>query len=133
MMRHLLKPISQQKMTIGSIFKIGIPIVQQVYKHRKTIYAVLTAQDRYISSAFRYGGYGKATSYGVRSGALAGSTIGYFISNAPDTPGNGIQTPFQKQPQTSKPYKTRNRFSSRLGSRNADRDKYNRYCRRSRY
>ncbi len=120
------------KMVIALV-KPAIIIAQQIIKHRKAIYAVLTAQDRYISSAFRYGGYGKATSYGVRSGALAGSIAGAFISNAPDTPGNGIQTPFQKQPATSKQDQTRRRQSSSKYGRNANRDKYNRYCRQSRY
>ncbi len=90
-------------MVLGQILKVG----SVVFRHRKAIYAVLTAQDRYISKSFKYGGYGKATSYGVRSGALAGGIAGAFINNAEDTPGNGIPTPFRKQPTPSAPYKTR--------------------------
>ncbi len=106
-------------MVLGQILKVGSVII----KHRKAIYAVLTAQDRYISKSFRYGGYGKATSYGVRSGALAGSIAGAFINQADESPGNGIQTPFQKQqPTTGKPYKTRGRQSVRYNRR------YSRKC-----
>jgi len=105
-----------------ALVRPAIVIIQQVYKHRKAIYAVLTAQDRYISKSFKYGGYGKATSYGVRSGALAGSIAGAFISNAADTPGNdnGLQKKVQQQITTSKPYQTRNRQTIR------DKRRYNR-------
>ncbi len=99
-------------MVLGQILKVGSVIV----RHRKAIYAVLTAQDRYISSAFKYGGYGKATSYGVRSGALAGSVIGAFINKAEDSPGNGIQKDLPKKRSritTGKPYQTRRRQTSR--------------------
>ncbi len=115
------------------LIKPAIAVATQVYKHRKAIYAVITAQDRYIKSATMYGRWSKAQSYGWRSGAIAGSFAGAFITTADDTPGNGIQTPFQKQPQTSKPDKTRRRFTGGKYSRNANRDKYNRYCRPSRY
>ncbi len=104
-------------MPLIPIIVTAAKVATKVYKHRKAIYAVLTAQDRYISSAFRYGGYGKATSYGVRSGALAGSVIGSFINNAEDTPGNGVQKPFHGTP-SSPPNKTRIRQSIRDGSRN---------------
>ncbi len=95
-------------MTIGPIIKIGATVATQVYKHRKAIYAVLTAQDRYISKSFRYGGYGKATSYGVRSGALVGSVVGAFITQGDNNLNDGIQKiQPTKQPQTGKSYKTR--------------------------
>ncbi len=119
-------------MVIGLIRPV-IVVAQQVYKHRKAIYAVLTAQDRYISKSFRYGGYGKATSYGVRSGALAGSIAGAFINNASESPGNGISSPFRKQPKASKPYKTRNRFAKRSNRGYSDSYKSNRYRRCPRY
>ncbi len=105
-----------------ALIRPAIAVATQVYKHRKTIYAVLTAQDRYISKSFRYGGYGKATSYGVRSGALVGGIVGAFI-NAPDTPGNDGSIPFKKQPKTSPPDKTRGRRTGRYSS------KYNRFQR----
>ncbi len=104
-------------MPIVPIIVTAAKVATKVYKHRKAIYAVLTAQDRYISSAFRYGGYGKATSYGVRSGALAGSVIGAFINNAEDTPGNGVQKPFHGTPSGPQ-NQTRVRQSIRYGSRN---------------
>ncbi len=117
-----------------ALIRPAIAVATQVYKHRKAIYAVLTAQDRYISNAFRYGGYGKATSYGVRSGALAGSVIGAFITNeAEDTPGNGVPKTFRKQPKTSKPYKTRSRPATSGYSRNKQRYNPDRYCRRTNF
>ncbi len=92
-----------------ALIRPGIAIASQIYKHRKAIYAVLTAQDRYISGAFKYGRYGKATSYGVRSGALVGSVAGAFISNqADDSPGNAIQKKLPTKSPTGKTYKTRN-------------------------
>ncbi len=108
-------------MVAGGIVKVLGTVIPLVYKHRKAIYAVLTAQDRYISRSFKYGGYGKATSYGVRSGALAGSIIGSIINQADDSPGNGIQKPFQKQPKTNKSYQTRSRRTSRNYSRYSNR------------
>ncbi len=104
-------------MALVPIIITAAKVAQKVYQHRKAIYAVLTAQDRYISSAFRYGGYGKATSYGVRSGALAGSIAGAFINNASDSPGNGIQKPFKSSPTPGKPNKTRGRFPVRSNRR----------------
>ncbi len=108
-------------MVLGQILKVGSVLI----KHRKAIYAVLTAQDRYISKSFKYGGYGKATSYGVRSGALAGSIIGAFIKDDNTfQPGNGavLQPKQRNVPKTDKSYKTRNRSTSRYGTR------YNKYC-----
>ena len=87
-------------------------IVQTGFKYRKQIYRTLVAQDRAIDKAFKVGGYSRATRYGVRHGALAGSIIGTVISNlAPETPGNEFQIPWQKRPrpQTRKPYQTRSR------------------------
>ncbi len=110
-------------MVLGQILKVAAVVV----KHRKAIYAVLTAQDRYISKSFKYGGYGKATSYGVRSGALAGSVAGAFINNADDSPGNGIQTQPRKLDKTSPSYQTRSRQSTRTSSRSP------RFCRPRNY
>ncbi len=99
-------------MVLGQILKVG----QVVYKYRKAIYTVLTAQDRYIKSATTYGRWSKSASYGWRSGAVAGSFAGAFITNADDSPGNGIQT--TKPVTPSRPsYQTRNRQTSRSNSR----------------
>ncbi len=111
-----------------ALVRPAIAVVSQIYKHRKSIYAVLTAQDRYISKSFRYGGYGKATSYGVRSGALAGSIAGAFINNAEETPGNGNQKPFYG-PTTSAPDKTRGRYTVRNRSRYSSKFRTNYNCR----
>ncbi len=108
-----------------ALIRPAIAVASQVYKHRKAIYAVLTAQDRYISNSLRYGGYGKATSYGVRSGALIGSIAGAFITNAPDSPGNddAVQKQIPKQYTPRTPYKTRSRYTARNRTRSK-----NRYC-----
>ncbi len=103
-----------------ALIRPAIKIATLVYKHRKSIYTVLTAQDRYIDKAMKAGRYGRQARYGVRSGALAGSIIGSVINNADDSPGNGISKPFQKQPKTNKPYKTRPRQTSRYRSRSVE-------------
>ncbi len=114
-----------------TLIRPAIVVAQQIIKHRKAIYAVLTAQDRYISKSFRYGGYGKATSYGVRSGALAGSIAGAFINNADDSPGNGVQKPLQKQYTTSPSNQTRNRRTSRTSTKYSKYNNLDRKCRRA--
>ncbi len=87
----------------------AIKIAQKVFKYRKQLYRVLVAQDRAIDKAFKVGGYSRSTRYGARHGALAGSLIGSLINNADDSPGNGIQTPFRKQPSANQSYQTRYR------------------------
>jgi len=96
-------------MVLGQILKIGTV----VFKYRRQIYRVLTAQDRYIDKAMRVGKYGRQARYGVRHGALAGSLIGPLIAS--DSPGNdNAQIPqTRKRPQTSKPPKTRYRRTTR--------------------
>ncbi len=94
----------------------AIKIALTAFRHRNVIYKVLTAQDRAIGSAFRKGGYSKATQYGARHGAITGTVAGAFIGhNAPDSPGNELQKPVQKRQRvtTSTPYKTHNRFATR--------------------
>ncbi len=114
---------------MSQLIKVISTVVPIVYKHRKAIYAVLTAQDRYISKSFRYGGYGKATSYGVRSGALAGSVLGAFINNAEDSPGNAVPTKVQPKYTTGPPNKARIRRTGRNNSRFSDFNQYNKKCR----
>ncbi len=101
---------------------------QILWKYRTQIYKIVVAQDKTISKAWQ--GYGKATNWGVRTGAGAGSLIGSLITNtAEDTPGNGIPKTTQKLPPTSKPYKTRGGYSRS----NYLRSKRNRkYCYRPR-
>ncbi len=115
---------------MSAIVKIASTVIPVIYKHRKAIYAVLTAQDRYISKSFKYGGYGKATSYGVRTGALVGSVAGAFISNtAEDSPGNGVQTTIQPKPTTGKPDKARSGYPERFNSRRFGRRVFDKNCR----
>ncbi len=99
-------------MVFGQILKIGTT----VFRYRKYIYRTLAAQDRAIDKAFKVGGYSRQTRYGARHGALAGSVIGSLISsNAPDTPGNELQKPFEKRQRVTprKPYQTRYRRTRR--------------------
>ncbi len=98
-------------MVLGTAIRIG----QTVFKYRKYIYRTLVAQDRAIDKAFKIGGYGRQTRYGARHGSVIGTVIGSLINtNAPDSPGNEFQKPFQRQrPTASTPYKTRSRFSTR--------------------
>ena len=77
-----------------TLIGIGIKIAQQVYKHRQSIYRTLVAQDRAISTSLKAGRWSKAASYGWRTGAAVGGLVGPLITNnAPDTPGNELQTP----------------------------------------
>ncbi len=111
-----------------ALVRPAIIVAQQVWKHRKAIYAVITAQDRYIKSATTYGRWSKSASYGWRSGAIVGSFAGAFITNAEDSPGNGIQTPIRPKSPSSKPYQTRSRFTKRDNSRYRNQCKpYNKY------
>ncbi len=112
---------------------VAIKIIQTVIKYRHGIYRVITAQDKAISQSMRIGGYGKAASYGVRTGAGAGALIGSLITDyAPDSPGNGIQTTIPKRPTPSKPDKTRSGYSIGNGSRYRRNTKSD-YCARQPY
>ncbi len=114
-------------MVLAPIIRAGTFIV----KHRKAIYAVLTAQDRYISKSFKYGGYGKATSYGVRSGALGGSIIGSFLSNPVDDLTNG--SPIQQESPSGNQYEKRTRDKYNTRSRYKQYIPYSGNYRRQRY
>ncbi len=78
---------------------------------------------------------------GVRHGLATGSIAGTFINTADDTPGNGVQKPFKKQPATSQQNQARNRYTSGKRSRSnycdrldkSRRQSGTRYSKRSRY
>ncbi len=104
-----------------------------IFRYRKQIYAVVSAQDRYIKGAFVGTRVSKAAQYGWRSGAAAGSLIGTYITNdAPETPGNGIQKPVHV-PTPSTSYKTRRRPTRRISNRYCIRQRPYRSKRRSRF
>ncbi len=108
-------------MVLSQILKVA----QVAYKYRKAIYAVVSAQDRYIKGAFVGTRVSKAAQYGWRSGAAAGGLVGGLITyDADDSPGNAIQKQVPKK-QQSTPYKSNQTRSGRP----------RRYCprRRSRY
>ncbi len=116
-------------MVIGIVGRIA----STAFKYRKQIYRVLVAQDRAIDRSFKTGGYSRSTRYGVRHGALAGSIIGTIITaNAPDSPGNELQEPFQKkQPSANKQNKTRYRSTARYRSQQQDNKYFDRRQRQS--
>ncbi len=114
-------------MVLGQILKIGSVLI----KHRKAIYAVITAQDRYIKSATQYGRWSKSASYGWRSGAVIGSFASSFITNdADDSPGNGIQKTIPKQTPPSKPYQTRQGRTTGNRYSKSSYNRFDKYCRR---
>ncbi len=114
---------------VVALVRPAIIIAQQIWKHRKAIYAVVTAQDRYIKSATQYGRWSKAASYGWRSGAVAGSFASSFIST-PDGIGNDATIPKRPKPTPYKPDKTRQRRTTGNRYRDSNSDRFNRYCRR---
>ncbi len=115
------------------IIPIAIKIVQTVFKYRKQIYSVVSAQDRYIKGAFVGTRISKAAQYGWRSGAAIGGLVGSLnYSPADDSPGNGIQKTIPKRPTPGKSYQTRNRQTTQYSRRNKFGCYPNRYSRRSR-
>ncbi len=101
--------------------------IGQIIRHRKAIYAVITAQDRYISKSLKYSGWGKSASFGWRSGAAAGGLIGPLINDQVTELTNGsIQpiTPSRDQ------YKKRTRNIRYNRSRYKYNDSYSRNNRR---
>ncbi len=115
-------------MTLGSLIKPAIIVATQVYKHRKAIYAVITAQDRYIKGAFVGTRVSKAAQYGWRSGAAAGGLLGSYIKFPDDQLNDGIPTP-PKRTTPSQPDKTRSRQTGKYYSRNRNKYEYNKYRR----
>ncbi len=105
------------KMVIALV-RPAIIVAQQLWKYRKQIYSIVSAQDRYIKGAFVGTRVSKAGQYGWRSGAAAGGLLGSLNYNpADDSPGNGIQKQIPKRTPPGKPYKARNRQSSQYYSR----------------
>ncbi len=111
-MRTTQKIYPRWTKTVIALVRPAIIVVQQLWKYRKQIYGVVSAQDRYIKSAFVGTRVSKAAQYGWRSGAAAGGLVGGLITNqAEDSPGNAIQKQTKIQPvNTSRTtYKTRGR------------------------
>ncbi len=107
-------------MVIGLI-RPAIIVAQQLWKYRKQIYSVVSAQDRYIKGAFVGTRVSKAAQYGWRSGAAIGGLTGSLnYYNADDSPGNGVPK-IQQKSTPGKPDKTRSRQTT---------ESYSRYSRR---
>ncbi len=88
---------------ITQVFKSGIKLAGRYYRlEGKAFNKLYTGFPR-----------SRVIGRGVRHGLTAGSIAGSLITNADDTPGNGIQTPFRKQSPTKarKSYKTRQGFA----------------------
>ncbi len=116
------------------VIAAAVRIASTVFKYRKYIYRTLVAQDRAIDKAFKIGGYGRQTRYGARHGIVAGTVLGSLINNqSPDSPGNGISTPFRKRSPPSKSYQTRSRQSVHYSTRCRTENKYGRNGRQSNY
>lgn len=99
-------------MVVGAIAAGIYTAGKIIFRYRKQIYAVVTAQDRYIKGAFVGTRVSKAAQYGWRSGAAAGGLLGSTLINDDEiTSGNGKVLPKKQRPQpsSSKSYKTRSR------------------------
>ncbi len=105
-------------------------VAQQVWKHRKAIYSVISAQDKYISKSLKYGGYGKATSWGWRSGAAAGSLVGPLINDQVSELTNGSIQPVPTPRSVDKKRPGIQRYNGRKYKRYKS---YYSYNRRQRY
>ncbi len=81
------------------------------------------AEGKAFNKLYRGFPQSKTIGRGVRHGLVAGSVGGSFINQAPDTPGNGIQAPFESKYPASSSYKARRGQSVRYRSR-----RKNRYC-----
>ncbi len=104
---------------------IGIRIGQQIFKYRKIIYRTLVAQDRAIDRAYRFGGYGRQTRFGVRHGLVTGTIAGTILSEMGNIPDSGIPEKF-RETRYNKVSKTYQRYQ--LGTR-----RRRKYCRRYDY
>ncbi len=113
-MRHLIKPIlPEEQLVLSQIIKIGTI----AFRYRKQLYKVLVAQDRAIGGAWRRGGYGRQTQYGVRHGLVAGTIAGTIINEMiPDTPNGALQkrtkprNQYKKRPRNFRYTSSRNRY-----------------------
>jgi len=84
----------------------------------------ITRYNRYESKLFdsAYRGFPRSVGRGARHGYIGGTIAGTLLGNdAPDTPGNELQKPFQKSPkyasQTYQQNKTRRRQTGRCNPR----------------
>ncbi len=98
-----------------ALIRPAIIVAQQIWKYRKQIYAVVSAQDRYIKGAFVGTRVSKAAQYGWRSGAAAGGLLGSYIT-VNDNQLNDIAPIPQAKPKTYTPDKTRYRPTARTRS-----------------
>ncbi len=111
------------------IFTIVKEIAKAAIKYGGRYYALESKAFNKLYTGFPRS---KTIGRGVRHGLVAGSIAGSFINQAPDTPGNGIQTPFEPKYPASSSYKARRGQSVRYRSRRKNRDCVSYRKRRSR-
>ncbi len=111
-----------------ALIRPAIIIAQQIWKYRKQIYSVVSAQDRYIKGAFVGTRVSKAAQYGWRSGAAAGGLLGSFISVNDNQLNDIAPIPTRKPTKTDSPDKARYRPTTR--SRSGERARVQTYSRR---
>ncbi len=95
-------------------------IIKEVVKYASRYYRLEGKAFNKLYTGFPQS---KTIGRGVRHGLTGGSIVGSLINTAEDTPGNGFQTPFFKQPKTGSQNKARNRPTKRYYSRNTIRCK----------
>ncbi len=126
-MRHLIKP-NRQQMTLTSIgraIQTGVRISKRLGKYDPGLRTIDKFAPPHLRKPLR--GLYKAGQAGILGKDLV--SIAYDYMQAPDTPGNAIQTPVFKSPSRSN-FKTRNRrtISSRCRCKRGQN-----YGRRKRY
>ncbi len=99
-------------MVYGAIAQIARPFIKQIGRN---IYQALRAQDRIIDYTYRKTGlYNRGVVRGIKHGLGGGAIVGGTFQlglNAPDSPGNDIGIPQQRNgPSARTSYKTRSRF-----------------------
>ncbi len=118
-------------MTIYGAIQTGLKIAKIFQKGSERFNPGLRAIDRFAPPHLRTPAK-RLYRYGEAGIVPISILVNYLKSEAEDTPGNGIQTPWIKSP-TRKPYKTRFRQSTGYNRRNTTKYSDRKYCRRPSY
>ncbi len=105
---------------------IGAFIRPAIRYGARAIYQALKVQDRIIDKTYRKAGlYNRGVVRGIQHGLAGGQIVGGLLSLGLDDstfqPGNNAPIQPRNGPSARTPNKTRNRFSTRYGSRNTTR------------
>ncbi len=111
------------------IAQIARELLRQGFRYSKRY---ITLEEKAFNKLYTGFPQSRTIGRGVRHGLVAGHIVGSFIENAPDTPGNGIPTTFQKPKRftSRKPYQTRSRFPRRSNRCYPSNKNYREYSRR---